>query len=411
MFLKTKLIKKAALMICLFATSACSANLYNEPNTTNLTAPPIREEETAPTLETTTTIEFLPDGVLVDPGDESSLNYFDVNGNLAAELNTPGKGSADPQHVHLAGSSISEGFAIPVIYHSWDPGQALLVTLHNDIHVLRASDYFYSLAGAPGQSAIAFSEVMIEENVPHSYLYAGDLDNLDATVQFYDLVDETTQMALRPVAMYAIDSNPQGVWYTKAAWGIGGADLIYDITRGLYYYDLTTGNNMQYLDTERNFQGISPDQTMAASIPFDFDSDRSMTVTNLSNSQNLNFPLKSSSDRGAGYAIFSHDNQYIAWLEASGSYMDQPVSYQSVVRIGDLASGNMVVEIEDSIISQYINGNTVSFMKPVGWLDNQTLLIQVHGEDWGQTSLMAYSMTDNTLAHFCDGSFVGFAYP
>ena len=407
MFENNRLTKTAGLLLCLLLTSACSS-IPTETNVDDPATISIQEEVQEPTQETTSSEEFIPAGVLVDPGDESSLLFFDAEGNKTAELNTPGKGAADNQHTHLAGAMTDESFAIPVIYNSWDADQALMVTLHNDMYVLRASQYFYALAGAAGQSAMAFAEVVIEGNAPHSYLYAGNLDSLDSAAPFYDQVDETTQMALRPVAVTAIENNPQGVWYTKSAWGIGGADLVFDITRGLYYYDLITGDHMQYMDPERNFQGISPDLSMIGSIDFDFEGDRSMTAMVLNSRQSINFPLRSGSDRGAGYAVFAHDNQHLAWLEASGSFMDQPASYRSVVRIGDLSNGSVAAEIEDSTISQYTH--SVSFMKPVGWLNNATLLIQVHGDDWGQTSLMAYNLADNTLAHFCDGSFVGFAY-
>ncbi len=73
-------------------------------------------------------------------------------------------------------------------------------------------------------------------------------------------------MVLLPVAVEAAGGQPQGVWYVQTAWGIGGVDLIYPINRGLYFYDLTTGENGMALNPDCNFQGISPDLTLAACI-------------------------------------------------------------------------------------------------------------------------------------------------
>lgn len=400
----------AVLALSLLSTSACNSSISEEENQSMQSAPPIASE-TAPTLELSQIHEFLPVGVLVSPGNNTSLMFYNLAGELTAEVSTPGIGNADPEHIHLAGKTNADDFSIPVVYHSWDPEQSLLISGFNATDYLRASNSFLALAGAPGQSALAFAEVTIENNAPHSYLFAGNLDNLDSVVPFYDLIDEPTQMALSPVGIEAISDNPQSVWYTKTGWGIGGADLIFPITRGLYYYDLTNGDNLQYVEPDRSFQGISPDYGMAGSIAFDFEGDRSMTITDLNSNQSINFPLKATSDRGAGFAVFSHDNLHAAWLEASGSLIGEPASFQAVVRVADLTSGNVVIEIEDSVITQFMNGDPVSFIKPIGWLDNQTLLIEVRGEDWGDVYLMRLHLNDRTLSYFCEGNFAGFAYP
>lgn len=368
------------------------------------------DEGTAPTLEAAWISEFQPAGVLAYTDNNTSLMYYDSNGQFVSEFNTPGIMSADPTNVHMAGSMSNDESTAPLVYHSWEPAQALTVNDNGTIITLRNSTAFLAMAGAAGQSALVFSEVLIEDNIPHSYLYAGNLDNIGSASAFYDMKDEHFQMALSPVSLKAVAGNPQGVWYTQTAWGIGGPDLIYPITRGLYYFDLTNDENLQYLDVERNFQGISPDMQLAGSIEFDAEGDHSMAITNLNTDQVIQFPLKSSSDRGAGYAVFSPGNQYAAWLEASGSFVTDPVSFQAVVRIGNLTSGNVDYEVKDTIIAQAIGINSVSFIKPVGWLDSQSLLIEMRGDDWGQVSLVRYNLGDNSLSTFCEGSFAGFTH-
>lgn len=398
------------LSLCLICATACTGS--NQPSENQeIQSTATINMDVAPTLEIEQNQEMLPAGVLVGLDDDSSIKIYNSEGQVTAEINLPGIGSLDPEYLHMAGKINANVLSIPFVYHGWDPNQALMVSTQNDTQTIRESNSFLALAGAAGQSALAFSEVLIENNAPHSYLYAGNLDNLNTVTPFYDLIDEPTQMALSPVGIKAIDGNPQGVWYTKTGWGIGGADLVFPITRGLYYYDLNNGNNEEHIDPDRSFQGISPDYSMAGSVAFDFEGDRSMTVLDLENNQSINFPLKSSSDRGAGFVVFSPDNQYAAWLEASGSFMDSPASFQAVVRVGDLSNGNIGIEIEDNMISQNLSGSPVNFIKPVGWLDNQSLLIEMRGEDWGDVSLIRINLNDRTLAYFCEGNFAGFSYP
>lgn len=405
----SKKIPLIALLLFANAVTACNVGTQPNENQDEQSAPAIGADM-APTLEFELNQELIPIGVLIGSKDNSGLKIFNTEGQVTSEYKISGLGSLDPEYIHLAGKLSGDGTSLQVVFHGWDPDQALMVSTQNNVSTLFKTSSFLALAGAPGQSALAFSEILIEDNAPHSYLYAGNLDTLGTAVPFYDIIDEPTQMALSPVGVEAVNNNPQGVWYTKKGWGIGGADLIFPITRGLYYYDLQSGNDREYIDPQRSFQGISPDHSMAGSIAFDFEGDRSMTITALENGQNINYPLKSSSDRGAGFAVFSPDNKYAAWLEGSGSFMDVPESFQAVVRVGDLASGSVVVEIEDKTISQSLGGSPVSFIKPVGWLDNQSLLIEVRGENWGDVSLVRLNLDGRTLAFFCEGNFLGFAY-
>ena len=401
----------AAVILLFTLLTACSNNSQINSGSEELAAPPVEGNGSAPTLAAVPLPEYQPSGVLVIPVSETSLLVYNASAENIASLETPGVMVNDPATVHIAGDISTGGSTPPLVYKSWDPEQALMVNNDNNVSTLRKTESFLSMAGAAGQPALAFSEVVIDDNAPHSYLYAGKLEEISEAVPFYDLRDEYTHMALMPVAVNAKAGNPKGVWYTHTAWGIGGADLIYTITRGFYYYDLDSGENLQYLDLERNFQGISPDMQLAGNISFDSEGDRSMSITNLTTGQTTPFPLKGSSNRGAGYAVFSPDNQFAAWLEASGSFISEPVSYRSLVRIANLASAAVDYEIEDTNIAQLLGISKISFMKPVGWLDSQTILIEVRGADWGQVQLVSYDLNDDTLAFFCEGSFAGLTYP
>ena len=395
--------------------SGCGVNQITATATTELSAPPVESESSAPPLETSAEEIIIekkaPSGVCAKDAANDILACFDVNGQPLATLQVTGIGSSDPQGMHIAGA-LTTGAAIPpAVYRSWEPEQALLVSANGITTTLRKTNAFLALAGAAGQPVLAFSEVTYEENASHSYLFAGTLQALGSTAAFYDLKDDQTGMALMPVAVEAVGEEAQKVWYTNTAWGIGGADLIYPINRGLYVFDLATGQNMQALDTERNFQGISPDNTMAGSISFDFKGDHSMRVTNLVTSQMVNFPLNPSSGRGAGYAVFSIDGKYAAWLEASGSMIAEPPNFQTRIRVGDIEIGEVVYEVDLTMAAQALGWERASFMKPVGWLDTQTLVIEARGNDRDTASLVKYELASGSLTLLCQGSFAGFAYP
>ena len=355
--------------------------------------------------------DLLPDGVLINTDNGVGLTYLDVNGQILSEIQTPGIGFADPGNVAIAGKVIPGGPLPPIIYRSWEPEGALMVNTNGHISTLRQINSFLSLKGAPGQSALAFSEVMISpDNFPHSFLYAGNAANLGSIESFYDLIDEPAYMALIPVGIEAVNDEPQGVWYTKTGWGIGGADLIFPITKGLYYFDLINGNNFQNIDADCSFQGISPDLSHAGTVDFDMAEDRAMTIINLSHMQKTSFALDPTSDRGAGFAVFSPGNQFAAWLEASGSMISEPSNFHPRVRIGDIQNGNVMRDLVDSVAAQAINSNQVTFMRPAGWLNDEILLVEVRGHDWEDVSLLRYDVLSGGLSVFSSGSFIGFGY-
>lgn len=355
--------------------------------------------------------DLIPDGVLVNTDNQVSLIYLDANGQIITEIQTPGIVSAEPDTVVIAGPVIPGQPFPPVVYRSWEPEQALMANTNGQVSTLRQTNSFLSMIGAPGQSTLVFSEVQINaDNFPHSFLFSGNLESLGTIGAFYDLVDAPNYWALKPVGIRTVAGQSQAVWYTKTGWGIGGADLIFPITKGLYLFDLANGDNLQYLGAGRSFQGISPDQTFAGSVDVDTSGNRAMMIVNLSNNQPITFALNPTSDRGAGWVVFSPDNRLAAWLEATGSMISDPYDFHPRVRIGDIQNGEVVTAVESSTAAQAINGNLVTFMRPVGWLDNETLLVEVRGENWGDVSLLRFDVTTDEISAFAPGNFVGFGY-
>jgi hypothetical protein len=355
--------------------------------------------------------DLIPDGVLVSTGSEDRLTFLDHTGAAVREIETPGIIAPRPEDVAIAGRLTPDGPFPPVVYRSWTPEQALMINDNGQVSTARRAETFLALAGALGQASFAFSEVLYDENIyPHGFLYAAKPDNISTVSAFFDLVDEPSYWPLKPVGMKTVAGEPQGVWYVKTAWGIGGPDLIFPINRGLYFFDLTNGDNLQVLNDDHSLQGISPDLGYAASVNAGSASNGALSVTNLANQQTQVFPLDPATDRGAGWAVFSPDNRYAAWLEASGSMISDPYDFHPRVRVGDITSAGVVQSLEDTLVNQVIGGNSVSMLQPVGWLDNTTLLIEVRAQDWNDASLLRFDITTGNLTVFSEGAFLAFAY-
>jgi len=362
--------------------------------------------------EITCSGDLIPDGVLINTDDNGvGLTYLDIHGHVLSEIDTPGIGNAIPENVFIAGTVIPNQPLPPVIYRSWEPELALMANTNGSISTVRQTQSFLSLVGAPGQSVLAFSEVIISpNNFPHSFLYLGNTANLGTIGSFVDTIDELAYMALMPVGVEATNGEPHGVWYTKTGWGIGRADLIFPINRGLYFFDLTTGENLQMISADRGFQGISPDLSLAGIVEYNVVGSQVMTVINLINSQQTSFTLNSASDRGAGCVVFSPNNRFVAWLEASGSMISDPPDFLPRIRIGDLQNEWGVKDLMNAAAAQAINSSRITFMRPVGWLDNETLLIEVRGQDWNDVSLLRLDVMSAVSSVFSSGIFVGFGY-
>jgi hypothetical protein len=405
---------KALIVPALFLSS-CNISLINPTPAPELSAPPVEGETSAPPLETSAEEiimeNFTPTGVCVMYKDKEVLDCFDVDGKLIFTLQVPGIGSLDSQGLHIAGPLEPGMIPPPVVYHSWEPEQALLQSENGNTTSLRKTNSFLAISGAAGEPVLAFSDVTFENKIPHSYIYSGTLPTLGSANAFFDMKDAATGMALMPVAVEAAGKQARKVWYTHTAWEITGADRVYPINSGLYVYDLETGQNTQVLGAERNFQGLSPDKTQVGSISFNIKDDHSMRVTNLLTGHMVNFPLNPASDRGAGYAVFSIDGKYAAWLEASGSMIAEPPDFQSRIKIGDIESGAVVNEMDSSTISQILGWDRISFMRPIGWLNAQILVLEVHGIDRNIAAVIKYDISTGNQQQICECSFAGFSYP
>ncbi|NMC46865.1 MAG: hypothetical protein GYA52_08535 [Chloroflexi bacterium] len=400
------------LLVFSFLITACNGITIN---LNDQTAPPdgtnqdvayqqVNASETGETASTS-----FPKLILVDTRDDYGLTFYNLQGQPITELKTPGLGYGSSARVHVAGPIPEGPIMTPLVYHSFTSPESLLVNINDSITTLVQVPMFYGLAGAPGQPYVAYSLYTPSDNVVHSDLFLGNLETLPNIGPVYSLDNSDDYYVINPVAVSTQADVATGVWYTFSAWGIGG-DIIFPVDQGLYYFNMTDGNNYQVLDKNCKFQGLSHDFSFAACQHYDGNGNYSYSVENLSTATSTAFTVDPSSDRGAGYGIFSQDGTYVAWLEASGSHMVEVPNYHSRIRIG-FTNGGIVYDQTDQALASALGVGSLPYMLPVGWLDNQTLLIQVNIDDYSSPALVTINITNGTAQKIIDGSFVTFAYP
>ena len=411
------LAKKPLLIVAaagLLALSACGIRVELASPTAEPAAPPVEGEESAPPVEASAEeillAQVTPSGVLALNPNSQTLVLVDPLGAEAAMIPVPDIAGGDPSVLHAAGSW-TPGQPVPqIVYSVFMPQQALKLSTGATLTSFPATDTFLGITGAAGQPALALSVISYTGDFPVSRLFAGTPDTLAGSASFYESQDSQMGMVLLPVSVEAAGGQPQGVWYIQTAWGIGGVDLIYPINHGLYFYDLTTGENGMALNPDCNFQGISPDLALAACVQFNGGGTSPMTVHHLEDGTLTTFALNATTDRGAGYVVFSPDSQRAAWLEASGSLTGDP-EFKPIIRVGDTASGAVLAELDKTAAAQAAGWGSVSWMKPVGFLDSQTVLVEARGENWETVALLKYDLAANSVGLFHSGSFSGFVYP
>ena len=136
-----------------------------------------------------------------------------------------------------------------------------------------------------------------------------------------------------------------------------------------------------------------------------------MSARNLESGEYISFPLLQVIDqRGAGNASFSPSNQYLAWMEASGSQMGETPNFHTVVRVGNL-NGNVIAEFADTAFLSTSGLSTIQRVEPVGWFDDNTLVVMARGEHWDEAMLIAIDIPSQSMRLLARGVFVGFTYP
>ena len=410
----------AALII---ASLACNVPQLSAPpptatatatSTTTPTSPPLPTHTPAEPMATlvppTATAEaavspYQPAGYYVVPPPGGTILVYDLGNQVIAQLGAPGLYGDNPSYAHLAGHLSNGAAELSVAFFSWE-AKALLQTDQGGVSTLREVQEFYMLAGIPSTPFIAFTELEYADAGLRSMLSVGELGNI-ATAPAIATVVDSGSYAMRPLAIAHDQGQARGVYFTMIPYGIGG-DIVFEPRQNLKYLDLTSYLSSELLDISTSPSGFSPDMTWLAFTPLHSGSMRLAPLANLASA--ITLPLLPDSDRGAGEAVFSPDNQYIAWKEGSGWMMSETPNFHATIRIAT-TSGGITAQIPDSAIAALIGNPSVVWVQPVGWLDNTTLLLEARGDEWNQASLLRVNPDGSGLAYLVPGGFMGFVYP
>jgi len=375
------------------------------PMPTETMAPPLPTEILpSPTPETTAS-PYQPAGYYVVPPPGGSILVYDLGNQIVTQLPAPGLYGDNPSYAHLVGHLSNGAADLSVTYFSWE-ANALNLTNMNGVSTLVGVPEFYMLAGIPGIPYVAFTSLEYADSGLRSRLTASNIDTLAVTIPVMEVVD-TASYAVRPLAVAHNQGQPLGVYYTTVPYGIGG-DLVFEPRRSLYYLDLASYQSRELLGIGTSPSGFSPDLNWLAYTPLHNGPLSFAPSSDLSNS--ITLPLLPDSDRGAGDAVFSPDNQYIAWKEGSGWLMAEVPNFHATIRIAS-TTGAITAQIPDSDIAAVIGNPSMVWVQPVGWLENGTLLLEARGDDWENVSLLRVNPDGSGLAYLVPGGFMGFVYP
>ena len=353
--------------------------------------------------------DFYPQAVVVNNLTGSELTLLDAQGETLDNIPADNSNNLFSDNTIFIRNLGNDASQMPFVYTTYSPQTSIQMHQNGSDQMLRTFDSLGSMAGSRGDQAIAFSEVVNDDYSLNSYLYVGSPDTIGFTTSVYEMEDYLQQWVIAPEAVDTVDGQPSGVWYTTTGWGVGGPGMFFPVTRGLYYFDTASASVKEYLGEDDSLQGLSPDRGLAGSISTSSYGDHPLTVTNLLTHWRLTFPLKPTSDQGAGYAVFSPDDLHVAWMEVGkSSYSDY--EYNLIVRVGNLETGEVELEIDENAAMQALGVNAIDQLQPIGWLDNDTLLMQVRGLDWSNAMLLQMRLSERQLTQFSHGAFVSFIY-
>jgi len=422
-------------MACLFGSSEPQATPDISAMTTSVAATLRAQNDQAPTrtpeeeiVETPACLPLhlgrqildLPSGFTAGV-DVSAISFYDTEGNLLGEKQTPGLTRLNPNQIHISGG-ISNGISgVPLLYASSEYQGIIKANIDSNIFQMDSSGEVVALSGAEGIfTLISFSAA---EGTDQGYLTTiktGEMGDLAAiTPQLTRLEDDA--LVYNPLAVHVVEGQNQGTWFTFLKYRMGDyAFMPYD---GLFYYDVSQNQVTEYLSTDYRIKGFSPDQSLVAfGIAPDsgIDVDQSsFIVRDLVSCQDWIFPWHESSIHGGGRVAFSPDNQYLAWIEADGLAIDDAVQRLRISKLDQTQTTLIDSELEN--LAGLTGGEIPYYIAQVNWLSNHTLLLQMGVPGVESYLLVAYApdpafpldpaLGANQAIPLAEGYFTGFLYP
>jgi hypothetical protein len=352
---------------------------------------------------------YLPIGIATTPASGGQVSYYDLHGQLLGELQSPNLGAGISQQVHIAGPlTYTPGPVLPdLVFYAFNNGGELWLNNNNNLSLIVDSPNLVSLIGIPGKPTVAYTLAEYVDEGVHSLLFIGDSQTLPSSSAILDNTN-TQSYAIKPLAISVENEQPSGIWFTTIPFGIGG-DIVFEPRQTLVYLNLADYNITTYLEITKGPAGLSDDQTWMAFTPSG--GNGPMSIVHAYNySSSITFPLLEDSDRGSGNAVFSPDNQHLAWREAGGSLMDQPATFHETIRIAGV-DGNVLTDIPDTAFLSVSGFSDIGWVIPVGWLDAQTLAVEVRDKSTNSANILTVHLDGLGITLLASGSFVGFLYP
>ncbi len=344
----------------------------------------------------------LPSG-FVAATDTTSISFFFPDGTYNGNLFTGDLGYIGPQSLHVAGGN--SGGIPPVVYFTWRDGTGKLILNTGGVEtVLLEQPEFFRLGGAPGTPFLVYTTATYSDLGLLTRMVSGTPANIASVAPVIDERDPGG-FALKPLALRLESDAVTGIWYTGCMYGIGG-DLVFDPCNRLFFLDLYTGGRTELVGDGYIPSGLSPDHTWMAYARLG--GGNPLIIGNLGTGASVTFPAWAENDRGSGDGVFSPDNNYVAWMEASGERMGEVPTFHSIVRVGTTA-GVVLGEYPSDYFST-ISGFPVRWVSPAAWLDNGSILIQTGGLEWTQNALIRLDLAGN-LTYFTNGTYLGLTYP
>jgi len=373
-----------------------------------VTVPPVVTEPPIVVTEPPVSTALMPAGFIIGSiGDPVRLLFYDLASSLIGVVNAPSLQNAGIDDVFPVGG-VSGGTLPAVVYYTYD-GNNILINGGGVESLLATVPQFYAMNGAPAQPIIAYGTADMTSGGLNTSLFVGAPETVASSSPVLSYTDEPNG-AIFPLHILMDGSTPIGIWFTKQMYGIGG-DLVFAPTTGLFYLNLTSGVVSEFtLPSVTIYSpGVSPSANWMAYTDqgIGIGTGR-LNIQQTTAGENHAFPLLGDSDRGAGGGVFSPDELHVAWMEGHGWTMAEVPDFRSTVRFGS-TSGTTLADYPASMFDAAA-GFSVAYARPVGWLDNETVLVQATGTNWIQNSVLRLDLSGN-ITFIGSGGFTGFTYP